>query len=105
MRDECRKLTAYRTPRAIPRPPELTTETRRHKGHDICSQSDRAMTDARTSEEQFYRRYSWCLNPALSVEDLLQRYREEMDRYPALTGWQREESKTNLYLCAFEVAC
>jgi hydroxymethylpyrimidine pyrophosphatase-like HAD family hydrolase/hypoxanthine phosphoribosyltransferase len=63
------------------------------------------MTDTRTSEEQFYARYSWCLNPALSVEDLLRRFQEEVDRFETLAGWQREESKANLYLFTCAVAC
>src|SRR5437870_2564490 len=63
------------------------------------------MTDARQAEDQFYSRYSWCLNSPLSVEDLLRRFREEIDRYEALDGWQREESRTNLYLFVCAVAC
>src|SRR5262245_32128893 len=63
------------------------------------------MTDARITEEQFYARYSWCLNPALPVIDLLRRFQEEIDGYEALSGWQREESKANLYLFACAIAC
>lgn len=63
------------------------------------------MTDARAAEEQFYSRYGWCLNPVLSVEDLFRRFREEIDSYEALSGWQREESKANLYLFACAIAC
>src|SRR5438045_3134110 len=63
------------------------------------------MKDALIDEQQFYSSYSWCLNPVLSVRDLLSRFQEEVDRYETLTGWQREESKTNLYLFACAVAC
>ena len=63
------------------------------------------MTDARTAEEQFYSRYSWCLNPALPVGDLLHRFQEEVQGYEELAGWQREESKANLYLFACAIAC
>src|SRR5262245_21907459 len=63
------------------------------------------MVDIHTAEEQFYRSYSWCLNPALSVADLLRRYREELDRYPTLDGWQSEESRANLYLFVCAIAC
>ncbi len=63
------------------------------------------MTDAHKAEEQFYSRYSWCLNAPLSVEDLLIRFREELDRYETLDGWQREESRANLYLFVCAVAC
>jgi hydroxymethylpyrimidine pyrophosphatase-like HAD family hydrolase/hypoxanthine phosphoribosyltransferase len=58
-----------------------------------------------TAEHDFYSRYSWCLNPVLSVDDLLRRFREEIDGYEVLSGWQREESKANLYLFACAVAC
>src|SRR5215471_10214091 len=63
------------------------------------------MADGRAAEQEFYSHYSWCLNPALSVADLLRRFREELDRYPALSGWQREESKANLYLFVCAIAC
>lgn len=58
------------------------------------------------SEEQFYSLYHWSLNPALTIQDLLQRFREELDRFPALEiGWQREECKINLYLFTCAIAC
>jgi hypothetical protein len=63
------------------------------------------MTHAGIAEEQFCARYSWCLNPALSVEDLLHRFQDEIDAYDGLLGWQREESKANLYLIACAIAC
>ena len=63
------------------------------------------MTDAQAAEQEFYSHYSWCLNPALTVADLFQRLCEELDRYPTLSGWQREESKANLYLFVCAVAC
>src|SRR5689334_16614857 len=63
------------------------------------------MNDAYIAEEQFYSRYSWCLNSPLSVQDLLLRFQEELDRYEALDGWQREESRANLYLFVCAVAC
>jgi hydroxymethylpyrimidine pyrophosphatase-like HAD family hydrolase/orotate phosphoribosyltransferase len=63
------------------------------------------MTEARVAEEQFYARYSWCLNPVLSVDDLLRRFREEIGVYETVSGWQREESRANLYIFACAVAC
>jgi hydroxymethylpyrimidine pyrophosphatase-like HAD family hydrolase/orotate phosphoribosyltransferase len=72
--------------------------------HSLQRQT-RHMTEARVSEEQFYTRYSWCLNPVLSVEDLLRRFREEVGVYETVSGWQREESKANLYIFACAVAC
>src|SRR5262249_41150229 len=63
------------------------------------------MADSQTAEHEFYSRYCWCLNPVLSVEDLLQRFREEIDGYAVLSRWQRGKSKANLYLFACAVAC
>src|SRR5881394_3770952 len=57
------------------------------------------------AEAQFYSSYGWCLNPALSIQDLLQRFQEELDRHESLSGWQREESRANLYLFACAAAC
>ena len=63
------------------------------------------MTEARVAEQQFYTRYNWCLNPVLSVADLLRRFRQELDAYETYSGWQQEESKANLYIFACAVAC
>jgi len=57
------------------------------------------------AEEQFYSRYLWCLNPILTIGQLLTRFRVELDGYRALEGWEREESKINLYLFACAIAC
>jgi hydroxymethylpyrimidine pyrophosphatase-like HAD family hydrolase/orotate phosphoribosyltransferase len=57
------------------------------------------------AEAEFYSSYGWCLNPALSNRDLLQRFQEELHRHESLSGWQREESKANLYLFACAVGC
>src|SRR5438045_2521774 len=63
------------------------------------------MSDVRIAEEQFYSKYAWCLNPALTVRDLLRRFEDEIGQYPALDGWQRDESKANLYLFVCAIAC
>src|SRR5436305_9160843 len=63
------------------------------------------MTHHRPAEEKFYSRYAWCLNPILSVRDLLSRFNQELDAYHVFEGWQREEVKINLYLFACAVAC
>jgi hydroxymethylpyrimidine pyrophosphatase-like HAD family hydrolase/orotate phosphoribosyltransferase len=63
------------------------------------------MTDTQIAEQDFYSRYSWCLNGPLSVEELLRRLQEELDHYETLSGWQREESKANLYLFVCAIAC
>jgi hydroxymethylpyrimidine pyrophosphatase-like HAD family hydrolase len=59
------------------------------------------------AEESFYDSYRWCLNPMLSVRDLLQHLGEEIESYRAngATGWQGEERRINLYLFACAIAC
>lgn len=57
-------------------------------------------------ERRFYSSYSWCLNPILSLRELLQRLHEEFDRYEQCrVSWQREECKINLYLFVCAIAC
>lgn len=57
------------------------------------------------AEAQFYAFYDWCLNPFLTAPDLLERLREEMERYERLQpGWQRQECKVNLYLFVCAIA-
>jgi hydroxymethylpyrimidine pyrophosphatase-like HAD family hydrolase/adenine/guanine phosphoribosyltransferase-like PRPP-binding protein len=63
------------------------------------------MAYAGVAEDRFYSRYDWCLNPILSIEQLLDRFQEEVDAFPGLEGWQREESRINLYLFACAIAC
>src|SRR5206468_9525172 len=61
---------------------------------------------AELSEEQFYAFYRWCLNPVLSLRELLQHLREELDRYPTLQAdWQRQESEANQHLFGGAIAC
>ena len=63
------------------------------------------MAYAGVAEDRFYSRYDWCLNPILSIKQLLDRFQEEIDAFPGLEGWQREESRINLYLFACAIAC
>ena len=63
------------------------------------------MEKSHTAEAQFYSRYDWCLNPILSVRDLIRRFNEEVVAYRTAEGWQREECKINLYLFACAIAC
>jgi hydroxymethylpyrimidine pyrophosphatase-like HAD family hydrolase len=63
------------------------------------------MADPFTAEELFYSRYNWCLNPILSVRELIHRFEQELDAFPLSRGWQREEIKINLYLFACAIAC
>jgi hydroxymethylpyrimidine pyrophosphatase-like HAD family hydrolase len=60
----------------------------------------------RLSEKQFYSQYDWCINPVLSLSDLLKRLREELERWGRLyVNWQREECTINLYLFSCAIAC
>ena len=56
-------------------------------------------------EEAFYARYDWCLNPILTVGQLLQRLQEEVTAAPGLAAaWQREEARINVYLFVCAIA-
>src|SRR5262249_6503213 len=58
------------------------------------------------SEAVFYALYAWCLNPLLSIADLLSRLQEEIGRFEEIRiGWQAEECRINLYLFACAIAC
>jgi hydroxymethylpyrimidine pyrophosphatase-like HAD family hydrolase/adenine/guanine phosphoribosyltransferase-like PRPP-binding protein len=63
------------------------------------------MAEPQTAEEHFYSRYDWCLNPILTVRQLIYRFNEEVDACRKSGGWQREECKINLYLFACAIAC
>jgi hypothetical protein len=58
-------------------------------------------------EEPFYSAYRWCLNPMLSLRELLQHLGEEIEAYRAngAAGWQGEERRINLYLFSCAIAC
>jgi hydroxymethylpyrimidine pyrophosphatase-like HAD family hydrolase len=66
-----------------------------------------AAPERTAAEERFFEPYQWCLNPMLSLRDLLQRLGEEIERYRAngAAGWQGEERRINLYLFACAIAC
>ncbi|MGA2736234.1 MAG: HAD hydrolase family protein [Bryobacteraceae bacterium] len=59
------------------------------------------------AEERFYQDYRWCLNPMLSLRDLLKHLDREIERYRSNgdSGWQGEERRINLYLFACAIAC
>ena len=59
------------------------------------------------AEESFFSAYRWCLNPMLSLRELLQCLAEEIERYRAggAAGWQGEERRINLYLFTCAIAC
>src|SRR5438093_4391224 len=67
--------------------------------------SHQEMEKTHNAEAQFYSRYEWCLNPILSVRELIRRFNEEVVAYRTAEGWQREECKINLYLFACAIAC
>jgi hydroxymethylpyrimidine pyrophosphatase-like HAD family hydrolase len=72
----------------------------------LAQQEIQEKRSVRESEKEFYFNYDWCLNPILTVEELLQRVQEEFKRYDSLTiRWQAEECTTNLYLFIMAVAC
>src|SRR5690349_23929411 len=64
-----------------------------------------AVREHHIEEEQFYSRYGWCLNPILSIEELFDHLRDEVNHSATLTEWQREESVINIYLFVCAVAC
>lgn len=56
------------------------------------------------SEAQFYNKYAWCLNPLLTLQENLDRLREELIRYEHLNmDWQRHECIVNLHLFACSI--
>lgn len=56
--------------------------------------------------KDFFSGYRWCLNPILSLSDLMIRIEEEVQRLAALEiSWQREESMINVYLFACAISC
>jgi hydroxymethylpyrimidine pyrophosphatase-like HAD family hydrolase len=59
------------------------------------------------ADARFFESYQWCLNPMLSLQDLLQHLGEEIESYRANgdAGWQGEERRINLYLFACAIAC
>jgi len=61
---------------------------------------------SQSSSREFYSRYAWCLDPFLTLGDLLVRLCQELDGRPRLTAeWQRQESLVNVYLFACAMAC
>ena len=59
------------------------------------------------AEEPFFEAYRWCLNPILSLRELLRHLGEEIETYSAngAAGWQGEERRINQYLFACAIAC
>lgn len=58
------------------------------------------------TNDPFFLNYNWCLNPILSVGELVKRMEEEVERRPGLEfAWQREQSRINIYLFASAISC
>jgi hydroxymethylpyrimidine pyrophosphatase-like HAD family hydrolase/orotate phosphoribosyltransferase len=58
------------------------------------------------ANQQFYSRYGWCVNPLLSLQELLYRLGEEMESAKAASkDWERQEHRINIYLFACAIAC
>jgi hydroxymethylpyrimidine pyrophosphatase-like HAD family hydrolase len=56
--------------------------------------------------DKFFSSYKWCINPILTMNDLLAHIDEEVDRLVGSSvPWQVEESKINLYLLASAISC
>src|SRR4029453_12869287 len=73
-------------------------------GNAMLAAAVQSMGEAALAERRFYSLYAWCLNPILSVRDLLDRLGEELGRIELWDVlWQREESLINAYLLACAV--
>ena len=56
-------------------------------------------------EAQFYSNYEWCLNPLLTLKEILARLRDEIWHYESLRlDWQRQECKLNISLLACAIS-
>ena len=78
------------------------------------SDPEAGFTDARlerpssppVADVAFFSSYDWCLNPLLSVRELIKRICLELDRSNDLErSWQREEVRINLYLLISAICC
>ena len=78
------------------------------------SDTEAGFTDARlerpssppVADVAFFSSYDWCLNPLLSVRELIKRICLELDRSDDLErSWQREEVRINLYLLISAICC
>jgi len=58
------------------------------------------------SEKDFYTNYEWCLNPIITLKEMFEHLREEIERADLLDfNWQREEARVNIYLLACAIEC
>ncbi len=66
-----------------------------------------AGTRPAASEQAFFAAYRWCLNPMLTLRELLRHLAAEVQRYRAgaAEAWQTEERRINLYLFTCAIAC
>ena len=58
------------------------------------------------ADKDYFALYEWCLNPVLSLADILERLAEEAERQDLLdAAWQREECRINVYLLLAAACC
>jgi len=67
---------------------------------------ERAHDPEHQTEQLFYERYAWCLNPLQPLDRLFVQLGDELEWYPALESeWQRQEARINLYLLTCAIHC
>ena len=58
-------------------------------------------THLRATDSAFYNQYDWCLNPFLTLAEVIRHLQEELDHLvDSDPGWQRDEICRNIYLLA-----
>ena len=84
-------------------PPGIAVATKAASaGGDAWETSPRTIA----ADEHFFSAYEWSLNPYQSLRELLEHLGEELrrDRFRQ-AGWQREESRVNIYLLLAAACC
>lgn len=60
----------------------------------------------KSSEDNFYGSYGWCLNPFRPLRDLFDLLDTELSKIPNITEpWQQEESRINLHIFVGAITC
>src|SRR5438445_6160621 len=56
------------------------------------------------AERRFYNQYNWCLNPFLTIREVISHLQKELDRLVDTdAGWQLDEICTNIYLLSCSI--
>lgn len=67
---------------------------------------EKAHDSEQQTEQRFYERYAWCLNPLQPLTRLFAQLGAELEWYPTLEEeWQRQETRINLYLLTCAIHC